>query len=406
MSNNNFEIINSFGEKLHAKLELPANQKASQYAIFAHCFTCSSDLSAVRNISRELTNFGFGVLRFDFTGLGKSEGAFEETSFSHNIEDLETVNQFLKNNYEAPTLLIGHSLGGAAVLKASKKIKNIKAVVTIGAPAETKHVTNLFKNGLDEIKKEGKAKVNIGGRPFTISRNFIEDLDSHNIKETLRNLRKPLLILHSPQDKIVSIDNAAKIYQFAYHPKSFISLDGADHLLSNQKDSIYAAKTIATWSHRYLEIEKTNQNRELSLENSQIIAHLNKENKFTTKISNGNHTITADEPKNVGGNDFGFSPYELINAALGACTAMTIKMYADRKKWNLTDVYVYLSHSKEHNKDMNKCIEKDAKIDVIHKKIEFEGNLSENQIERMVEIAEKCPVNKTLKQGIKFIKPT
>lgn len=402
MNKNKLAIKNSKGEKLLAKIELPANQQASQFAIFAHCFTCSSDLSAVRNISRELTNFGFGVLRFDFTGLGRSEGDFEESNFSQNIKDIEAVNDYLKNNYLAPTLLIGHSLGGAAVLKAAKVIDNIKAVATIGAPATTTHVTHHFSEGIDQIKKEGEAEVKIGGRPFTVNKSFIEDLKSHNLKETLKNLKKPLLVLHSPQDKIVSIDNAAEIYKAAFHPKSFISLDGADHLLSNEKDSVYAAKTIATWAHRYLDIDKTNKERNLNPKDSQMVAHINKENKFTTKISNGNHTIIADEPKNVGGNNFGFSPYEMLNAALGACTAMTIKMYADRKKWALDDVFVYLSHSKEHHDDMSECFDKDTKIDVLSKKIKFNGELSQEQIDKMLKIAEKCPVNKTLKQGLKI----
>lgn len=249
-------ILNSNGETLNGMLDLPANKKAKQYAIFAHCFTCSSQLSIVRNISNELTLHGFGVLRFDFTGLGHSEGDFADTNFSHNLEDLLAVNTYLTTHYEAPTLLIGHSLGGAAVLMAAQQITNIKAVATIGAPVNALHVTRLFENKKEDIMQTGEATLSIGGRPFKIKKQFLEDLDNHNAKDVIPELKIPLLILHSPQDKIVGIANAAKIYQLAHHPKSFISLDGADHLLSKKEDSVYAARCIATWADRYLNISK------------------------------------------------------------------------------------------------------------------------------------------------------
>jgi len=402
MKSQKIEIKNSNGEKLHANLEVPANKKVIQYAIFAHCFTCSSGLGIVKHISRELTNFGFGVLRFDFTGLGNSDGDFEDTNFTHNLSDLKNVNQYLTDNYEAPSLLIGHSLGGQAALIAGSELENIRAVVTIGAPSDPKHVSHLLKNGLDQIKKEGQAKVDIGGRPFVIKKQFIDDLETYNAENVIQKLRKPLLIMHSPQDTIVGIDNAARIYQNAHHPKSFVSLDGADHLLSKKKDSIYVAKTIGTWAERYIIAELPEQVKPLSTQGEQVVAHWKSENGFTTQISNNRHTIVADEPTSVGGDDLGFSPYELLNAALGACTNMTLKLYAERKGWPLEEVYTYLTHSKQHHQDSSGKSENLGKIDHILKTIEVKGNLSEDQIKRLIEIAAKCPVHKTLSSSIKI----
>lgn len=385
-------ILNSNGETLNGKLDLPANRKAKQYAIFAHCFTCSSQLSIVRNISNELTLHGFGVLRFDFTGLGHSEGDFVDTNFSHNLKDLLAVNTYLTTHYEAPTLLIGHSLGGAAVLMAAQQLPNIKAVATIGAPADALHVIRLFDNAKEDIIQTGEATLSIGGRPFKIKKQFIEDLDLHNAKDVIPELRIPLLILHSPQDKIVGIENAAKIYQLAHHPKSFISLAGADHLLSKKEDSVYAARCIATWADRYL-----NMSEDVSIlqpDNAQVVAHLNTADGFTTQISNGRNSLVADEPQSVGGDDGGMAPFELLQAALGACTNMTIKLYADRKKWSLTEVYTHMSFRRD-------TIDNE-KIEKITKKIELAGELSEEQKKRLLEIAARCPVNKTLLAGVKI----
>ncbi len=389
-------INNSTGELLNATLELPANKKAKQFAIFAHCFTCSSNLAVARNISRELTNYGFGVLRFDFTGLGNSEGDFADTNFSHNLADLKIVNEFLVENYQAATLLIGHSLGGAAVLMAASQLANIKAVVTIGAPADLDHVSRLFKHELDDIVRDGQAEASIGGRSFMVKKQFIEDLKKHSLKDTLSKFRKPLLIMHSPQDKIVDIENAAKIYGYAHHPKSFISMDGADHLLSETKDSFYAARTIGTWAERYLQNEAQNEEVTLSTKGEQVVTHWDSDNNFTTQISNNRHEITADEPVDVGGDDLGFSPYELLNSALGACTAMTMKLYAERKGWPLEEVYVYLTHDKKHLDDSKEKSGATGKIDHILKKLEFVGELTEEQKNRLKEIASKCPVHKTL----------
>jgi len=382
-------IPNSNGETLHATLELPANKKVEQYAVFAHCFTCSSQLSIVRNISMELTQYGFGVLRFDFTGLGRSEGDFADTNFSHNLEDLITVNDYLSQHYRAPVLMIGHSLGGAAVLMAAAKLANIKAVATIGAPADALHVSNLIADK-EDIMEKGAASISIGGRPFTIKRQFLEDLDNHDVHHIIPKLRIPMLILHSPQDTVVGIDNAAKIYQLAHHPKSFISLDGADHLLSKKVDSLYAARSIATWADRYLGLG--DEREPLKPDNAQVVAHLDLENHFTTQISNGRHSITADEPKSVGGDDLGLAPFELLQAALGACTNMTLKGYAERKKWDLREVYTHMSFVRDTVDN--------EKIETITKKITLEGHLNEGQQNRLLEIAAKCPVHKTLLAGV------
>lgn len=382
-------IPNSNGETLHATLELPPNKKVKQYAIFAHCFTCSSQLSIVRTISNELTLYGFGVLRFDFTGLGMSEGEFADTNFSHNLQDLITVNDYLAAHYQAPTLLIGHSLGGVAVLISAGKLDNIKAVATIGAPADAVHVSHLLGNKEDILKK-GEANISIGGRPFKIKKHFLEDLENHDTKKIIPNLRIPLLILHSPQDTTVGIENAAKIYQLAHHPKSFISLDGADHLLSKKADSLYAARSIATWADRYLNTSE--EEKQLKPENAQVVAHLDLQNNFTTQISNGRNSLVADEPKNVGGDDLGLAPFELLQAALGACTNMTLKLYAERKKWDLKEVYTHMSFVRDTLDNQ--------KIETITKKIELQGNLTQEQKQRLIEIAAKCPVNKTLMAGV------
>lgn len=243
---------NASGQILAARLEMPESNLPKAFALFAHCFTCNKNLTAVRTIGKTLTEKNIAVLRFDFTGLGESEGDFEHTNFSSNIEDLYSAAQFLKENYQAPSLLIGHSLGGAAVLFASANIPSVKAIATIGAPSNPEHVAHLFKNSIDEINTSGNALVSIGGREFTIQKHFLDDIQDKNIKHKLSEFRNSILIMHSPQDTTVGIENAAEIYKAAHHPKSFISLNGADHLLSNKKDSEYVGEIIATWADRYL----------------------------------------------------------------------------------------------------------------------------------------------------------
>ena len=338
MKNSKLTIENPNGQKLQAYLELPANQKPNHYAIFAHCFTCTSSLSAVKNISRALTNYGFGVVRFDFTGLGRSEGEFADSHFSGNVQDLIAVSNFMSVNYKAPSLLVGHSLGGAAVLTAAYKLDNVKAVATIGAPATVNHVKHLFSHDIDKVTKDQITEVNIGGRPFKINPEFIADFDKTDLSSIVKKLRKPLLILHSPIDAIVGIKNAEQIYHNAHHPKSFVTLDNADHLLSNPLDSNYAGNLIGSWVQRYFDPQ---ENDMLETQGEQLVGHLNVlEDNFTTSIQTKNHTMIADEPASIGGDDFGPSPYEYLNAGLVACTAMTLKMYAQRKNWDLQDLFM------------------------------------------------------------------
>jgi len=398
MKTEKLEIINSKGVKLQAYLELPANQKPSYYAIFAHCFSCNSTLTAVKNISRSLTNYGFGVLRFDFTGLGKSEGEFSESYFSANVEDLLAVHSFMENNYKTPSLLIGHSLGGAAVIVAASKLPSIKAVATIGAPASVAHVTHLFSHQAKEVKANEAIEVNIGGRPFKINQKFIDDFYQVNLPEIVKNLRKPILIMHAPFDKIVGIENAQQLYHDAMHPKSFVSLNDADHLLSNKKDSLYVGNMIGAWVQGYF---PNKGNEMLAVNGEQLVAHLNLlEDNFTTSIQTKKHSFIADEPVEIGGDDFGPSPYDYLSAGLAACTVMTLKMYAQRKQWDLQEVLVYITYSKKHSDDLNLDVDKPTRFDHLSKKIKLIGNLDDKQRLRLKEIAAKCPVHKTLQSEI------
>jgi uncharacterized OsmC-like protein/pimeloyl-ACP methyl ester carboxylesterase len=390
------EISNRAGEPLAARLELPAGRKPHNFAIFAHCFTCSKDFHAVRNICLALTNRDFAVLRFDFTGLGESGGDFSTTSFSNNIDDLLVVGDYLKTYYQAPSLLIGHSLGGAAALVAGARMEYIKAIATIGSPSTLTHITHLFSESLETIEQQGSAEVSIGGRPFTIRKKFIEELQESQLTDVLNKLRKPVLIAHSPQDRIVDIQNAAELFHAAFHPKSFLSLDGADHLLSDQPDSHYVGDVLSSWAKRYIdELPEERVTTDL-----QVVAHI-ADDSYTTQIQARQHSLIADEPKNLGGNDLGMSPYELVSAGLGACTAITLKMYAARKKWDLQEVFVHLEHGKEHAEDSAHTeVDQGPKIDLFKREIELVGNLDAEQRERLLEIANKCPVHKTLHNEI------
>ncbi|MDT8394168.1 MAG: alpha/beta fold hydrolase [Bacteroidales bacterium] len=399
MKTNKVKFTNNEGISLTARLELPADRKPLNFALFAHCFTCNKNLSAVRNISRALTSAGFGVLRFDFTGLGESEGDFADTNFSSNIQDLKAASDYLKANHREPSLLVGHSLGGAAVLYAAAEIDSVKAIATIGAPSDPKHVTQLISHGLDDINTKGYAEVSIGGRPFTIKKQFIDDLKDVDMPTLLKKLKKAILIAHSPQDNIVGIDNAAEIFMAARHPKSFVSLDGADHLLSKAEDSAYIGGVIAGWAKRYIKFRK-DEKPETHL---QVVASLSGEEKFTTQIKAGNHYLTGDEPESYGGNDFGPTPYDFVSAGLATCTAMTIRMYADRKKWKVEEVNVHIEHGKVHVEDCGECENSaSAKIDRFSRVIELKGELDEKQRQRLLEIANKCPVHKTLLSEIKI----
>ena len=383
---------NKNDELLAGRLELPKNLQPHNFVIFAHCFTCNKNLNAVRNIGRALTNAGFGVLRFDFTGLGESDGDFENTNFSGNVDDLVIAAAYLKENYMAPTLLIGHSLGGAAVIFAAAQIPSVKAVAVINSPSNPSHIMHLLKSSAEEIIQNGKAVVNLAGRDFTIKKQFLDDLKDKPLTEVVRDFGKALLILHSPQDSTVNIKNAEEIFKAARHPKSFVSLDGADHLLSKKEDSQYVGNVIAGWASRYVDIPA----EEELLSGSEVAASLDSEDKFTTHLKLGDHYFIADEPTNFGGNNFGPSPYQYLSAGLAACTAMTIQMYARRKKWEVLNVTVHVNHNKDYALDCENCEDNSAKIDTFNREIRLEGSLSDEQKKRILEIADKCPVHKTL----------
>jgi putative redox protein len=333
-------------------------------------------------------------LRFDFTGLGESEGDFADTNFSSNIDDLRAAGLYLEENHMAPALLIGHSLGGAAVLQAAQHMESVKAVVTIGAPYDPQHVTHLFGGSLDEIESEGSARVNLGGRAFTVKKQFVEDLQAHKVEETLANLKRPLLIFHSPVDQTVGVENAALIYKAAKHPKSYVSLDEADHLLSDPVDSAYVGSVLAAWAQKYLG-KPQSQEKHLDPKDNQVVVRLDGAGFRTEMLANG-FPLVADEPESVGGTNTGPTPYDYVVAGLGACTAMTLRMYAERKKWPLETVEVYLNHDKVHAKDCQKCAENNGKVDQVKRSLVLTGPLNEEQRARLLEIADRCPVHRTL----------
>ncbi len=395
MKSSRVSFPNGRGQQLSARLELPVNQHPHAFALFAHCFTCSSSLAAVRNISRALNLRGYGVLRFDFTGLGNSEGDFVDTNFTTNIADLLAAAEYLAAAHQPPSLLVGHSLGGAAVLCAATQLTGIRAVATIGAPFAADHVASHFAEDLKTIEQQGAATVNIGGRPFSIAKQFLDDLEEQRVEEHIQELDAALLILHSPQDQTVNIDEAAKLYTAARHPKSFVSLDGADHLLTNAADAHYAGEVIAGWSSRYISAPAAAPLQS----DKEVAVRLGKEG-FTTEIMVRHHHLTADEPESVGGNDYGPGPYDLVSAGLGACTAMTIQLYARRKKWNVESVEVHIDHRKDYAEDMAAADENPTKIDHFDRTIMLRGDLDEAQLARLLEIADRCPVHKTLHETV------
>lgn len=388
---NTVTFKNKEGHDLHGKMEFPVSRLPHNFAIFAHCFTCNKNFHAVRNICNALTTKGFGVLRFDFTGLGESEGDFVDTNFSGNVEDLLSAAEFLKKNYQAPTLIIGHSLGGAAAYFAASQLQEVKAVATIGAPSDISHVRHLLKEKLEEIKTEGSATVNIGGRPFSIKKHFLEDLENKELQHLLPELNKAILIFHSPQDTVVGIVNAEELYRAAKHPKSFVSLDGGDHMISKKEDSVYVGEMIGTWAGRYLDVP---EEEELQTKH-EVAAFLGPEG-FTTNIRTGHHAFIADEPIKVGGKDLGPTPYELISAGLAACTSMTIQMYAKNKGWNIEKVETHINYNKDYATDCLHCDDQEAKIDTFRREIVVKGELTPKQLDRILVIADKCPVHKTL----------
>jgi putative redox protein len=384
------------GVTLAARLDTPeATPRA--WAVFAHCFTCSKDTKAAAFVARALAEAGFGVLRFDFTGLGGSGGDFANTHFSSNIDDLVAAADWLRAHHGAPALLVGHSLGGAAVLAAAQRIADCRAVATIGAPFDPSHVAHQFGEDLKVIVEQGEATVHLAGRPFTIRRAFLDDLAGQAQAQRIRDIRRPLMVLHAPQDKVVDVGNARAIFEAAVHPKSFVSLDGADHLLNREADARFAADLIAAWASRYLpQAERSEANAGAAAGDDRIHVEETGGSAFTVSVRAGRHRWLADEPAAVGGADAGPSPYDLLVAALGACTAMTLRMYARQKQWPLNRVRVLLKHAKIHAADCEHCETASGKIDRIEREITFDGALDDGQRLRLLEIADKCPVHRTL----------
>jgi uncharacterized OsmC-like protein/fermentation-respiration switch protein FrsA (DUF1100 family) len=386
-----FEFPNARGEHLAALLDRPPGEPVA-FALFAHCFTCGKDILAAKRIAEGLTGRGIAVLRFDFTGLGASSGEFANTTFSSNVADLVAAANHLRATYRAPAILIGHSLGGAAMLVAASEIPEARAVATIGAPADPGHVKGLFKEHVDTIQAQGEVEVALAGRPFRIRKEFLDDVAEQKLEACLATLRKALLVLHSPTDDIVGIENASAIFVAAKHPKSFVSLAGADHLLSRRSDAVYVAEVIAAWSERYLDMVPEPDEAPLD----GVLVGETGNGKFEQSIVAGKHRYLADEPTSVGGNGSGPSPYEYLLAGLGACTSMTIRLYADLKKLPLRRVSVRLKHDKIHAVDCANCESKEGKIDRIDREITLEGDLSAEQRAKLMEIADKCPVHRTL----------
>ena len=394
MSFEKVRFTNPHGEQLAARLDRPTKGEPDAYALFAHCFTCSKDLKAVGAISRALNRQNIAVLRFDFTGLGESEGDFSDTNFSSNVDDLVAAADFLGENYEAPRIIVGHSLGGAAVLQAAHRIPSAEAVATIAAPYDPEHVTRLLDDALEEIKSSGEARITLAGRSFTIRKQFLEDLAATKMEETIRTLERALLIFHSPIDQTVGVENAARIFKAAKHPKSFVSLDDADHLLGDTSDAEYVGVVLGAWARKYVDLDSTDERPS----EGQVVTHT--EETYRTEIAAGRHPLVADEPEEVGGTDAGPTPYDYLLAALGSCTGMTLRMYADRKDWPLDEATVRLSHEKVHAEDCDHCDTDEGKVDRIVREIELTGDLSAEQRERLLEIANKCPVHRTLHSEI------
>jgi uncharacterized OsmC-like protein/pimeloyl-ACP methyl ester carboxylesterase len=400
MRDERFSFEGAHGDRLSARLSVPADGDILAWALFAHCFTCSKDLKAAVNISRALARERIAVCRFDFTGLGESEGDFAGTTFSSNVDDLVAAASALERAFAAPAILVGHSLGGAAALRAAARIDSVRAVATIAAPFDPAHVRHLFRESLDEIEEKGRASVELAGRRFTVSRDFVHDLSTHSMVEAIDGLRRPLLIFHSPVDRTVGIDNAARIYEAARHPKSFVSLDDADHLLSEEPDSRYVGTVLAAWAGRYLDARKPAADRDALIAENRVVART--EDGFRTEIQARHHALIADEPVAVGGEDLGPTPYDLIAAALGACTTMTLRMYADRKKWPLEEVVARLRHARVHAEDEERCETDEPRLDHLEREVTLVGPLDDAQRARLLEIADRCPVHRTLSAGVRI----
>ncbi len=385
----------SHDEPLAARLDRPDGDIRA-YALFAHCFTCSKDTLAAARISEALVAHGYAVLRFDFTGLGGSGGEFANTDFSSNVGDLLKAADYLRASFAAPSLLIGHSLGGAAVLAAAAEVPEARAVATIGAPAEPAHVARHLAAARPEIEAKGVAEVTIAGRSFHIRKAFLDDIEGTRLRAKIAGLRKALLVFHAPRDEIVGIENAEQIFKAAKHPKSFVSLDGADHMLGRKEDARWVAGILSGWAARYIGREDAAESEAQADDHGVVLVEETGEGRYAQRVVAGRHRMRADEPESVGGEDSGPGPYEYLLAALGACTSMTIRMYAERKQWPLERVSVRLRHKKIHADDCADCETREGKIDWIDRDITLSGPLDQAQQDRLLEIADRCPVHRSL----------
>ena len=388
---------NTRGKMLAGRIDFPLKGEPLAYALYAHCFTCNKNLRAIGRITQTLAHHGIATLRFDFTGLGDSEGDFSETNFSSSVSDFLLAARYLEENFGAPEVLIGHSLGGAVVLAAGSAIDSVRAVVTVAAPATPRHIERHIADDLATIEAEGKAEVTVAGRPFTIRQQLLDDIRSVRLEQAIATLGRPLLVIHSPIDNVVTVDNAAEILSHARHPKSFISLDGADHLISVDEDARYVAEVIASWANRYTSGDlATHSQPDFLVDAPKSVTVVRTESGFRTDVLSNGFPLIADEPTSVGGTNTGPTPYDYLLTALGSCTAMTLRMYADRKNWPLESVTVRLTHRKIHASDCDECESDEGYLDHIDRELELAGPLSPDQRQRLSEIADRCPVHKTL----------
>ncbi len=392
---------NKEGLTLSGRLHIPAGHTKA-FAVYAHCFTCSKDIKAARNICQNLSERGIAALRFDFAGLGDSEGDFIDTNFTTNVTDLLCAAEYLETHYQAPEIMIGHSLGGAAALVAASKLTSIKAVSTINSPCHPKHVARHMAGAEEQIMWNGEADVEVSGRSLKIKKHFLDDLKSYDMNEVFKELSAAVLVFHAPHDETVNIKNASNIFALAQHPKSFISLDSADHLIMNNEDAKYIASSIEAWASRYIHFDCQEDDKHQAVEG--VVVMETNEGMLTQRVYAGNHILRADEPKNVpGGKDLGPDPYAYLLAGLGACTSMTLRMYAQHKGFSLDKITVELSHNRIYAKDCTNCESEIGKVDVINRTIILEGNLELGQRSKLLEIADKCPVHKTLMGDKKVI---
>lgn len=377
------------GYELSGRVHEPAGHP-SGWALFAHCFTCSKDLRAAIRIGDALAAAGIGVLRFDFTGLGDSEGDFADTNFSSNVEDLVAAARYVRDQLGEPRVLVGHSLGGAAVLTAAGHVPECRAVATIGAPSDPAHIRKHLVDAEPEVAARGEAVIELAGRPFRIRKQLIDDLEGQTLLDNVASLGRALLVCHAPLDDTVGIENARAIFDAAKHPKSFVALDGATHMLTRSTDAAYIGGVIAAWAARYVEAPPAQEGE------AGEVAVFGGARGYGQRIVAGRHHLVSDEPESLGGDDTGATPYDLFLAALGSCTSITLRMYADRKQWPLEGVRVSLSHEKIHAKDCGDCETDAGKIDRITRHIELLGPLDDAQRDKLTYIADRCPVHRTL----------